>query len=275
VTALDQLGFQPMLTLAPPGPGRRRPPLFCVHPAAGVGWEYAALAPYVGQDGALYALQARGLQDPGALPGSVEEIARDYAEQIRAVRPAGPYCLLGWSFCGAVAHAMATQLRAAGQDVPLLAILDWYPFDPAHPEREPSEHDYLMTLLENMGCDPAEIREHAPGPLEREGALGVLLRRGHVLDFLDDERLEAMLRVFLHHVQLRRTHVPAPFDGDLAFFRATLEPASAAQSAGDWRPFVRGAIEQHDIPALHRRMLQRAPAAEIGPLLARALARCG
>jgi nonribosomal peptide synthetase DhbF len=278
VNALEQLSFQPLLTLAE-GAGERGPaPLFCVHPAAGVGWEYAALVPYLAEDRGLYALQARGFGDPDALPGSVEEIAEDYVRLIREVRAAGPYHLLGWSFGGAVVHAMATRLRARGETVGLLAILDWYPFDPARPQDEPSEHEYLLTLLENLGCDPGRVREQAAWPLDPDGALNVLLRRGHVLDFLDDARLEALLRVFLHHVRLRTTHVPELFDGDLQLFRAAAEPCAteslaAARSAAAWRPFVGGAVEEHDIDSLHRRMMQRAPAAEIGPLLAQALLR--
>lgn len=275
---LERLSFQPLLTLAegagPDGPA----PLFCVHPAAGVGWEYAALVPYLGEHRGLYALQAPGFEDPDALPGSVEQIAEDYLWQIRRVRPRGPFCLLGWSFGGAVVHAMATRLQAAGLPVGYLAVLDWYPYDPARPQDEPSRDEYLMTLLENLGLDPGHIRSVVPGPLDEDGAREVLLRRGHALDFLDDARLEALLRVFLHHVRLRAAHVPDVFEGDLVLFKAAGEPAAdaaqaAARGADAWRPYTAGRVEQHDIACLHRRMMRRASAAEIGPLVAQALAR--
>jgi thioesterase domain-containing protein len=281
VNPLERLSFQPLLTLAQGAEAEAggAAPLFCVHPAAGVGWEYAALVPYLGEHRGLYALQARGFQDPGALPGSVEEIAADYVGQIRQVWPEGPYRLLGWSFGGAVVHAMATLLRAAGDRVDYLAVLDWYPYDPARPQDEPSRDEYLMTLLENLGLEADHIRSIAPGPLDEEAAREVLLRRGHALDFLDDGRLDALLRVFLHHVRLRAAHVPEVFDGDLVLFKAAAEPCAdaeldAVRSAASWRPFVGGAVEQHDVDCLHRRMMQRAPAAEIGPLVAQALARC-
>ena len=43
---------------------------------------------------------------------------------MRRVQPDGPYQLGGWSFGGLVAYEMAQQLRAAGADVALLALLD-------------------------------------------------------------------------------------------------------------------------------------------------------
>lgn len=282
--AVAWASFEPLLALAggdPEGGWRDGPahvpaPLFCVHPAAGVGWEYGALAPHLGPDRALYTLQARGLKDPAALPGSVEEIAEDYLREVREVQPNGPYCLLGWSFGGAVAHGMATRLRAEGEQVGLLAILDWYPYDPARPEDEPSEHEYLVTLLENLGCGEARIRETAGWPVDRHGARHALLARGHALDFLPDDRLEAILRVFLHHVSLRPAHVPEVFDGSLLFFTAAAEPGAVPGRAVEaWRAFAAGPVENHDIEVEHRRMLQREPAARIGPLLARALEPVG
>lgn len=276
-SAVRGASFEPLLALAHGGsaePGHA--PLFCVHPAAGVGWEYSSLVPHLPAGSPLYALQAPGLQDPDALPETVEQVAEDYLRRIRTVQPAGPYHLLGWSFGGAVAHSMVTTLRAQGEDVGLLAILDWYPYDPARPQDEPSEHEYLLTLLENLGCTQDRIRAQAGWPVDRDGALRALLSRGHVLDFLDDERLAAILRVFLHHVGLRPAHVPEVFDGPLSFFRAAAEPCTVpgqaeARTAGAWQPYVAGPIRNHDIEVEHRRMLQRDPAAQIGPLLAAAL----
>jgi thioesterase domain-containing protein len=269
------LSFEPLLTIAA-GPAAAAP-LFCVHPAAGVGWEYASLAPHLGADRALFALQAPWLEARGELPDSVETIARDYLRRVRAVAPCGPYHLLGWSFGGAVAHAMATALQADGERVGMLAILDWYPYDPGHARDEPTEHEYLLTLLENLGRDRRDVLAQAGSPLSPDGARRVLLQRGHALERLEDERLEAILEVFLHHVSLRARHVPRLFDGDLLFVKAAAEPCATAGRAGardpaSWRPFVTGRIAEHGLEAEHRGMLRRGPAAQLAPLLAAALA---
>jgi len=55
---------------------------------------------------------------------SVEEIAALYVRAIRSVQPAGPYLIAGWSFGGIVAYEIAQQLHAAGEQAPLLALID-------------------------------------------------------------------------------------------------------------------------------------------------------
>jgi len=55
---------------------------------------------------------------------SVEELAREYVAIVRRAQPAGPYRLLGYSFAGIVAYEVAQQLRAAGQEVRVLALVD-------------------------------------------------------------------------------------------------------------------------------------------------------
>src|SRR5262249_33115221 len=116
--------FEILLPLKPQG---SRSPLFCVHPGAGLSWSYASLRSYLPPDYPLYGLQARGLAWIEPLPQTLEEMAADYIRQIRSVQPEGPYSLLGWSFGGVVAQAMATQLRDMGEQIELLAILDGYP----------------------------------------------------------------------------------------------------------------------------------------------------
>ena len=55
---------------------------------------------------------------------SIEDLARDYLAIIRSQQPAGPYRLLGYSFAGIVAYELAQQLRRAGEEVRLLALVD-------------------------------------------------------------------------------------------------------------------------------------------------------
>jgi len=55
---------------------------------------------------------------------AVEDLARDYVQLIRSAQPRGPYRLLGYSFGGLVAYEASLQLRAAGEEVRFLALLD-------------------------------------------------------------------------------------------------------------------------------------------------------
>lgn len=51
-------------------------------------------------------------------------MAARYVDAIREQQPAGPYLLLGFCFGGVLAYEIAQQLRAAGEQVELLAMLD-------------------------------------------------------------------------------------------------------------------------------------------------------
>ncbi|HEX4113206.1 MAG TPA: AMP-binding protein, partial [Stellaceae bacterium] len=113
--------FSPLVALRPDG---FKPPLFCIHPAGGAVFCYMSLARALAPDQPVYGLQASGLEADEALAPSIARMADDYLAAIRAVRPRGPYHLLGWSFGGLVAHAIASRLRAAGETVALLALLD-------------------------------------------------------------------------------------------------------------------------------------------------------
>ncbi len=91
------------------------PALFCAHPVVGLSWCYLALVPHVDARFPLYGLQARGLRRPEPLPASMEEMARDYTDQIRMAQPSGPYHLLGWSLGGNIAFAIAEELERRGR----------------------------------------------------------------------------------------------------------------------------------------------------------------
>jgi thioesterase domain-containing protein len=83
---------------------------------------YGHLTSQLASDWTVY-----GLLRP-ARAESVEAIARDCIVAIRQVRPHGPYELGGECVGGVVAYEIARQLRAAGEGVALLMLLDsWCP----------------------------------------------------------------------------------------------------------------------------------------------------
>lgn len=72
----------------------------------------------------VYGVQARGLIGDAAPHEEVQTAAADYIAEIRALQPQGPYLLAGYSGGGITAYEMAQQLKAAGQEVAVLAMLD-------------------------------------------------------------------------------------------------------------------------------------------------------
>lgn len=94
-------------------------PLFLVHGLLG----FRRLAELLGGCGPVYALDnpwSRG----GPPPDTMEAVAGQYLDTLRAFRPHGPYLLGGYSVGGLVAFAMAEQLVASGETVTGVLLLD-------------------------------------------------------------------------------------------------------------------------------------------------------
>ncbi|MFF4173900.1 amino acid adenylation domain-containing protein [Streptomyces sp. NPDC001744] len=230
-----------------------RPPLFCVHPGTGVGWAYAGLARHLGDDQPLYALQARALGDPGHRPRSVEEMADDYLETIRRVRPRGPYRLLGWSYGGLVAHTMAVRLHEAGEHVELLALMDVHRTGPG-----------------SVSVLPPEERTVAPVE-DPAGAMARIRREDPVLAGFSDEELRAVLRASETHAGLMARHVPGVADTDVLFFTARRPGEPEGALAATWIPFTQGIVDNHTVECGHLEMVEPKPLAHIGRILSEKL----
>ncbi len=112
--------------LVPIQPTGTRTPIFMVHHGAGSTYGFNGIARHLHAERPLYGLQESGWQKDETFPQSLEQMAGDYVAEIRTVQPRGPYVLGGFCFGGLVAFEMAQQLRAAGEAVALLVLLDAY-----------------------------------------------------------------------------------------------------------------------------------------------------
>ncbi|WP_240468137.1 non-ribosomal peptide synthetase [Streptomyces dangxiongensis] len=252
---VDLLG--PVLPLRTAG---SRPPLFCVHGGLGFGIPFAALAEHLDPQQPVHALQARGLDGTGPLPGTVTEVAADYLTRIRAVQPHGPYHLLGWSYGGIVAHEIAVRLHAAGEEVAYLANLDAYPHDGRGVH--PTDAEFLADFLTEAGVDAT-----GPDRLDPPAVAAHLQRTGGPLAGLGRATLERLLAVMRNHLDLVQRHTPSRFDGcPMTLFLAAdgLTGEERALKAKSWEPYLDRPAEIHEVPCGHQRMLRPAPAALIG-----------
>src|SRR6185312_4656551 len=121
------LGSSPETAFARVLPLRRRgalPALFCIHPGGGLSWCYAGLLRELDPARPLYGIQASGDEPAYA---DIASMAADYARTIRGLQANGPYNVLGASFGGMVAHAVACALQREGCEVGVLALMDAYP----------------------------------------------------------------------------------------------------------------------------------------------------
>ncbi|MFE7119663.1 amino acid adenylation domain-containing protein, partial [Streptomyces sp. NPDC057654] len=232
-----------------------RPPLFCVHQSTGLGWRYAALLPYLPADQPVYGVQARGLAGPEPLPQSVEEMAADYADRIRALQPYGPYHLLGWSVGGLIAQAIAARLAELGEKVGLLALLDSYP---------DSTGAVSVVDLDNQ----AEGGGHA---IQEDAVARALGADGAYPPGVSGPLLTNMHEIRRHMYRLGERHTPRFFPGGLTVFVAVgprPEGLRMSDAVTSWRPYTGGEIVTHEVDAGHDDMLHAPHGALIGRLVA-------
>jgi thioesterase domain-containing protein len=248
-----------------------RAPLFLVHPVGGSALPYRALAAALDAGQPCWGLQARGLS--GLTPHtSIETMARDYVEELRIVQPHGPYHLGGWSAGGVIAFAMAQLLRAQGEAVALVALIDSRANSPY--ADEPDDAQLLLDIAAELnGVTSAEQLRALPAA-ERAGFVLAaaervgLVPRGFSLD--DGQRLFDCFKQTMLAVQ---RYTPAPIDVPLTLLRATEQPPASAPDLG-WSPLTTRALDRRDVPGDHESVI-RAPhvaalAVELTSLLPRA-----
>ncbi|MDH0571819.1 amino acid adenylation domain-containing protein [Pseudomonas fulva] len=120
-------------------------PVFCVAGAGDSVTSFIGLAEALGPQWPVQGLQARGL-DGLSLPHTcVEAAAAWHVQAIEAVYPEGPLNLVGHSFGGWVAHAMAARLQAKGRQVRSLTLIDSEGPGPGSICGQP--HTFSQTLL--------------------------------------------------------------------------------------------------------------------------------
>ncbi|GAA4790214.1 SDR family NAD(P)-dependent oxidoreductase [Streptomyces ziwulingensis] len=192
------------------------PALFLFHPSGGPTAVYQPLADRIGATANCYGLERLDALD------TVEAKAAAYIEEIRRLRPHGPYRLGGWSFGGCLAYEVARQLTAAGAEVDLLFLIDAI---------LPLPTDDIDRARRTRVARYAEHIEHTYGV-----ALGLdaaAQHEGTDLDLFEQviarvrERVPQMGRAALHHqytsyldARIAEVYRPRPYHGPVLLFRA-------------------------------------------------------
>ncbi|MFH5924330.1 amino acid adenylation domain-containing protein [Roseomonas xinghualingensis] len=259
-------GLCPLISLA--RGEESRAPLFVVHPAGGLAWNYGNLARALSPERGVLGLQAPSLDADAPPPASLDALAADYADRVIAAGHPGPIHLAGWSVGGIIAHAMAVRLRELGHAVGALALLDSYPADAWRAEPEPDAATIYRALLTIAGHDPAQCPDL---PMERGAVMAFLRQGGTPLGRLPEAVLDGVVRVVEGNNRLIRGHRHRRFDGTVTHFRAAHDHAGRALSPAMWAPYAAG-LEVVDVPALHGEMMSGVATGVIAPALRRLMA---
>lgn len=239
------------------------PPLFVVHPAGGIAWNYRTLARALQPARTVHGLQSPALDPRQAMPSSIEVMANDYVQRIAALQPQGPVHLLGWSVGGILAQAMAVHLHEIGREVGELVLLDAYPSECWRAEPEPDAIAALRALLAIAGHDP----DAHPELDSRERILAFLRRGGSALGSLPDVVLDGVVRAVTGTNRLIREHQHRPFDGTLVHVRAGRDHQARPQlQSALWMAHARR-VQALELPFLHAELTGRDAVAQLAPWL--------
>jgi nonribosomal peptide synthetase DhbF len=237
----------PFATVLPLRLDGNKPPLWCIHPAGGVAWGYRGLAKHL-HDRPIYGLQARGVDGTTPFATSMRAMVNDYLEQILAIQKEGPFFLLGWSFGGVVAHAMATELKHRGHQVPLLGLI----------ASVPSYEDDPVRLLHFSESDTRNVINRWAN--ERYGVS------------IDDPEYKSLADIVValtkNSVEILNDFVSPIHDGHSVLFIPTVnEPRSPEEYIAAWTPHLKGTVSAHKIESQHSDMDMPEPMAAIGQIL--------
>jgi thioesterase domain-containing protein/acyl carrier protein len=125
---IQEAQWTPASCLVPIRYGAGKPPFFVVPAHSGHLKLLRKLEQYLDPEQPLYGFQARGIDGREGPHTSLDEMARQYIKEMRAIQPQGPYLLSGHCFGAMVVFEMAQQLRAEGERIGLLVLLDAMPF---------------------------------------------------------------------------------------------------------------------------------------------------
>jgi amino acid adenylation domain-containing protein len=143
-------------------------PLFCIHGGDGGVLFYKSLAELMPKVLPVHAIESLELGRSGPIrERSINETAKHYLEIIRKVQKVGPYRLAGYSFGGVVAHEIACQLAASGDEVSFVGMFDTH--NPAAPARAYNPLERFQVFWQEHGDEPL---------LSRIGLLGGRIGEG-------------------------------------------------------------------------------------------------
>lgn len=231
-----------------------QPAIFCVHPAGGLSWCYAALTPIIPSHIPLYGVQSKNLGNPdNPLPKTMVEMAEDYVAAIRKEQPFGPYHLLGWSIGGMIAHVMAAILQQQGQKVGLLTLLDSYPSEQWQTMNPPGEEQALGALIRMAGV---EFDETIHTSLTKQEVIDILQDAGSSMAHLSAETIASMIEVVINNNHRVRDKLDYVYKGDMLFFNAEKSDDEGFLEKAGWNSYMDGDIKVVDVNCIHRDMMR-------------------
>lgn len=248
--------------------GTKRP-IFWIHSLGGDGgggfFYYRKLAELLGEDQPSF-----GIRSPEEPHDRIETMAAAYIRAIKAVQPTGPYQLGGFCFGGIVAFEMARQLKASGDIVSLLAILESSPPNldkthelSAHSARFSIENVYenLRDFVSHPASEQVAMVKHKARrvreKLTRRASAETTARPPALAEMIDMTKYpKDYVKYAETHWKALESYKPGKYDGAVHLFRARKQPLRFTDPSLGWNSVAPGHVKITVVPGTHESMVQ-------------------
>ncbi|HHZ6662412.1 TPA: amino acid adenylation domain-containing protein, partial [Escherichia coli] len=243
-----RMGFETILPLRE-GNG---PTLFCFHPASGFAWQFSVLSRYLDPQWSIIGIQSPRPHGPMQTATNLDEVCEAHLATLLEQQPHGPYYLLGYSLGGTLVQGIAARLRARGEQVAFLGLLDTWP-----PETQNWQEK------EANGLDPEVLAE-----INREREAFLAAQQGGT----STELFTTIEGNYADAVRLLTTAHSVPFDGKATLFVAerTLQEGMSPERA--WSPWI-AELDIYRQDCAHVDIISSEAFEKIGPIIRATLNR--
>jgi amino acid adenylation domain-containing protein len=191
-------------------------PLVLIHPAGGSVICYHELVRELGAQRAVYGIEPGAEDESGA---TIQSMAAQYIEALRAAGVCGPYRLGGWSSGGVVAFEMARQLARRGEDVEVVFLIDaWAEAPDWMPEDVELLIEVARTIARARGIR-TKFKARRLRPLPEAARIAVVAAQlgGETVE----PEIRTTLRRFRANIRASRAYAAGPYHGRAVLFRAS------------------------------------------------------
>jgi amino acid adenylation domain-containing protein len=205
------------------------PPLYLVHGRLAQALVSPHFLDLLGDDQPVWAFQARGLDGMQEPHATIEAMAADYVDEIRGRQPDGPYFLGALCIGVFVALAMARRLRAAGEIVLPLLLLD-PPVRPFAMHASRVTEDAMLARLQRR-----QAMGRIDAPIE------------------DPHYARASVRTAIAFETAIREHRAVPYDGPVCILSS--EDRLAGIPSSELTALFTGRVDRFDVATTHSEIL--------------------
>ncbi len=257
------------------------PPIWFVHPAGGALFWYLALLSHLGEDYTAYGLQGHGLYGEQRPLTDIPAMAQAYVPLLKAQQPVGPYTLTGYSMGGVIAFEVAQQLRAQGETVAHLFLLDAYLYTERlpYPGKEIVDADERL-LVRMLAALPQgqsrEVHKHLRLLPDYAARVAYLFQCGQAIGRIPANytvgELRRMYEAMDAHVDALSAYRANPYGGRVTFLRCTDRSESDVAAYISWSAIARGGVQRFDLPGKHSTLLEEPHVQAVAQTMATCLA---